>query len=100
MVYQLLQLRSVEWNVIVNIKKNVVVADFKVLPIVYRGCFPRGETINAKIKNAWSFTSTASYVFMEWYLSTGTPIPLPLSRHSPEETNETLHCFVFKRRVS
>jgi hypothetical protein len=31
---------------------------------------------NAEVKNAWIYTSTPLYVFMEWYLSTGTILPL------------------------
>jgi hypothetical protein len=38
---------------------------------------------SAEVKNAWSYTSTPQYILMAWcsVKSTGTTLPLPLSRH-------------------
>jgi hypothetical protein len=60
------------------------------LSSMYQGFFPgvrrpgreadHSPPSSAKLKNAWSYTSTPQYAFMEWCLvrgSTGTTLPLP-----------------------
>ena len=70
---------------------------------VTQGSFPRvswsGHKINhlpeftTEVKNAWSFTSTLSYLFMSWWLlSTG--IPLLFICQILQECGSVCNCFV------